>query len=45
MMPERFKMNVVCLECGKKFTVLSSGKDYTVLPDCPKCGGSDVELR
>ncbi|KKK97281.1 hypothetical protein LCGC14_2654320 [marine sediment metagenome] len=28
---------VECLECGKKFTTAS------MLPACPKCGGSDIE--
>jgi Zn finger protein HypA/HybF involved in hydrogenase expression len=30
---------VVCLECGKKFLTAR------VIPECPRCGGVDVELR
>ena len=33
------KLKVVCLECGKKFTTSK------VIPECPKCGGVDVDLR
>jgi hypothetical protein len=29
---------VKCQECGKKF------KTRSMLPDCPKCGGSDIDL-
>lgn len=32
------KIPVVCLECGRKF------KTSSMLPTCPKCGGSDVEV-
>lgn len=32
-------MKVECLECGCKFSTRS------MLPECPKCGGSDIELR
>ncbi len=38
-MAERIK--VVCLECGKKFQVGPNN----VCPECPKCGGGDVEPR
>lgn len=31
-------MRVECLECGKKFSTRS------MLPECPKCGGTDIEL-
>ena len=31
-------MKVECLECGRKF------KTRSTLPQCPKCGGSDVDL-
>lgn len=37
-MSERIK--VVCLECGKKFSV----SPKNVSPDCPKCGGADIEV-
>jgi len=30
-------IRVVCLECDKHFTTAN------MLPDCPKCGGSDIE--
>lgn len=30
---------VQCMECGRKF------KTSSMLPTCPKCGGSDVEPR
>lgn len=30
---------VVCLECGKQFSTKS------MAPSCPKCGGSDIEVR
>lgn len=33
------RLALECLECGKKFA--SSKAD----PSCPKCGGSDVEVR
>jgi DNA polymerase II large subunit len=33
------KIPVICLECGKKF------KTTKVIPDCPKCGGSDIDVR
>jgi len=36
MKSERIK--VKCLECGKTF------KTASILPECPKCGGSDIEL-
>lgn len=31
-------MEVECLECGRKF------KTRSTLPECPTCGGSDVDL-
>ena len=34
------RIRVVCLECGKKFTIVS-----TADPQCPKCGGVDLELQ
>lgn len=36
---KKAKFPVVCLECGKKFTTAST------LPSCPKCGGSDIDVR
>ena len=33
------KAKVECLECGRKF------QTSRILPVCPKCGGSDVEIR
>ena len=36
-MTERIK--VVCLECGKKFQTVN------LIPECPKCGGVDVDVR
>lgn len=30
---------VRCLECGRGFSTRSN------IPECPKCGGSDVELQ
>lgn len=33
------KIKVECVECGKKFTTTK------MLPTCPKCGGSDIEVR
>jgi Zn finger protein HypA/HybF involved in hydrogenase expression len=33
------KVKVVCMECGRKF----STADF--VPECPKCGGSDVDVR
>ena len=32
-------MKLVCLECSHKFSSRNS------LPECPQCGGSDIELR
>lgn len=32
------KIKVQCMECGKKF---STSK---MLPTCPKCGGSDIDI-
>ena len=37
MKKERIK--VECLECERKFTTSS------MVPSCPKCGGSDIEVR
>lgn len=33
------KIKVVCMECGKKFQTTK------VIPECPKCGGADIEVR
>jgi predicted transcriptional regulator len=33
------RVAVVCLECGRKF------KTATVIPTCPQCGGSDIEVQ
>lgn len=33
------RLQVVCLECGKKFTVVKYADE------CPKCGGSDIDVR
>jgi len=30
---------VECLECGRKFSTSS------MLPSCPRCGGSDIDVR
>ena len=35
----RVRIRVVCLECGRKFST------HSMLPECPKCGGSDIELQ
>lgn len=32
-------MQVQCMECGKKFHTDS------MLPDCPKCGGTDIDIQ
>ena len=32
------KFAVECLECGRNF------KTSSMIPSCPKCGGSDIEL-
>lgn len=37
-MPRRHKMRVVCLECDRAFSTTSS------IPECPNCGGSDIDL-
>jgi predicted RNA-binding Zn-ribbon protein involved in translation (DUF1610 family) len=37
----RGAIKVVCMECGKKFSVGPGA----VCPECPKCGGVDVEVR
>lgn len=39
MRSQSSKIKVECLECGKKFSTASS------LPSCPKCHGSDIEVR
>lgn len=36
--PKAAAFSVTCQECGKKF------KTRSMLPDCPKCGGSDIDL-
>ena len=36
-MAKRLKVKVECLECGETFATSNN------LPECPKCGGSDVE--
>jgi hypothetical protein len=33
------KFKVECLECGRKF------KTTSMFPSCPKCGGSDIDVR
>jgi Zn finger protein HypA/HybF involved in hydrogenase expression len=33
-------IKVVCLECDKKFTTTKNA-----LPECPKCGGTDIDVR
>ena len=30
---------VECMECGRRF------KTRSYIPECPKCGGSDIEVR
>lgn len=37
--PKKIKIHVVCLECEKRFLTTS------MLPSCPKCGGSDIDVR
>lgn len=32
-------VKVQCMECGKKFSTRK------FLPECPKCGGSDIDVR
>lgn len=34
------RMNVKCMECGKRFKV----SDKSIEPKCPKCHGLDVDL-
>lgn len=34
------RVKLVCLECGKKFSVSANAAD----PDCPKCGGVDWDV-
>lgn len=36
---KQHKIPVVCMECGKKFQTTKT------IPECPKCGGVDVEVR
>lgn len=38
MTTKKVPMRVACLECQKKFRTT---KD---IPECPRCGGSDIEL-
>lgn len=33
------RIKVVCLECGKKFSV------RVYADTCPKCGGADIDVR
>ena len=33
------RLPVVCAECGKKWWTTNPG------PECPRCGGTDIELR
>jgi Zn finger protein HypA/HybF involved in hydrogenase expression len=33
------KIKVECLECGKKFQTTKT------TPSCPRCGGSDIDVR
>lgn len=33
------RIPVVCMECDKKFSTAK------IIPECPKCGGSDIEVR
>jgi Zn finger protein HypA/HybF involved in hydrogenase expression len=33
------RIKVVCLECGKKFSV------RVYANECPKCGGVDIDVR
>lgn len=37
-LPKRRGINAVCLECSRKFVARNS------IPECPKCGGSDIDL-
>lgn len=39
-MSARIRVKVVCLECGKKFQC-----GPTASPECPKCGGTDIDVR
>ena len=39
-MAERIRIKVQCLECGKKF---ACGPNAS--PECPKCGGTDIDVR
>lgn len=34
-----YRMRLVCLECSTKF------KSANQIPECPGCGGTDVELQ
>lgn len=36
--PGRERVLVLCLECGKRFRTVS------LMPECPMCGGSDVDM-
>ena len=35
---DRVRFRVVCLECGRRF------RSSALLPECPGCSSSDVEL-
>lgn len=37
-MPRHHRVKVICLECGIKSSTSSA------IPECPGCGGSDLEL-
>jgi Zn finger protein HypA/HybF involved in hydrogenase expression len=36
----RIRIAVECLECGKKFHC-----GPNAYPECPKCGGADIDVR
>lgn len=38
-MNKKIKIQVQCLECEKIF------KTSSMLPNCPKCGGSDIDIK
>jgi Zn finger protein HypA/HybF involved in hydrogenase expression len=38
-MVKSFSIQVKCQECGKTF------KTKTLSPACPRCGGSDIDVR
>lgn len=37
------RIKVVCLECGKKFSV--NARTLAGADECPKCGGADIDVR